>query len=145
LIVDQYAEDKGGLEPLYNLLGHESGKVNNLFTRVTDEYPTSQQVTWAEAVKITINFINGELWLTLEPDIWIWPPSSRQDAVTFLKNRKSDRNNQRYNELLTAWVKVILDTEELATAVTLSAFNEGTETENPVFKIGSRTAFSRKV
>ena len=59
--------------------------------------------------------------------------------------RRSDRFNKKYNDLLDAWIRVILDTDKRDSEVSLSAFDGGSDIENPAFRIGSRTAFSRRL
>ena len=78
----------------------------------------------------------------VDPDIWIWPPRSRQDAVEFLDQRRRDRYNKKYNELLSAWVQIILGTEERGIEVRLTASDGAEGAGNPTFLVGSRTAFA---
>lgn len=91
LIVDQHADDVGGLDPLFQLVGKTSGKVPGVFTVPTPEKPKSEQVDWAEALRISVDQKGGSLWLMIDPDIWIWPPRARANARDFLDRRRSDR------------------------------------------------------
>ena len=52
--------------------------------------------------------------------------------------------NSKYNALLSAWVTLMLGTEERGAEVTLSVNDSADPAENPAFLIGSRTAFSRR-
>ena len=144
LIVDPHAQNQGGLDPLFDVVGKESGTITGLFAPVTEEHPTPEQITWAEAVRVSVDCKDGKVWLLIDPDIWIWPPRARKSAAKFMEQRRSDRYNNKYNELLDAWVRVILDTDKRDSEVSLSTFCQGAATENPVFRIGSRTAFSRR-
>ncbi|MEW8508998.1 MAG: SIR2 family protein [Candidatus Thiodiazotropha sp.] len=144
LIADPHHEDQGGLDPLFEVVGKESGTIPGLFTPVTEDHPTPDQVMWAEAVRVSVDCKDGKVWLLIDPDIWIWPPRARKSAANFMDRRRGDRFNKKYNDLLDAWVRVILDTEKRHSEISLSAFDQGSETENPVFRIGSRTAFSRR-
>lgn len=144
LIADPHAEDQGALDPLFEVVGKESGIITGLFAPVTEDHPTPEKVTWAEAVRVSVDCKDGKVWLLIDPDIWIWPPRARKIAANFMDQRRSDRYNKKYNELLDAWVRVILDTDKRDSEVSLSAFDHGSDTENPVFRIGSRTAFSRR-
>ena len=142
LIADAYAEDVGALDPLFRVVGKTSGIVPGLFSAVTDEHPQAQQVRWSEAAQVSVDRKNGGVWLVVDPDIWIWPPRSRQDAVEFLDQRRRDRYNKKYNELLSAWVQIILGTEERGIEVRLTASDGAEGAGNPTFLVGSRTAFA---
>jgi len=144
LIADPHADDKSGLDPLYEVVGKESGEIVGLFTPVTDEFPHAQKVAWSEAVRVSIDQKDGKFWLLLNPDIWIWPPRARKSAVEFMDDRRRDRLNNVYNSLLDAWIQVILDTDERNVEVSVTAFDGEESDENPSFCIGSRTAFSQR-
>ena len=126
LIADPHAQDQGGLDPLFDVVGKESGTITGLFTPVTEAHPTPEQVTWAEAVRVSVDCKDGKVWLLIDPDIWIWPPRARKSAAKFMEQRRSDRYNNKYNELLDAWIRVILDTDKRDSEVSLSAFGQGT-------------------
>lgn len=132
------------LQPLLRLLSTTSGTVPGILSPITESHPVAERVTWAEAVRISIDFRNGCLWLLLEPDIAIEPSHARKKAVDFLDQRKGDRYNQKYNDLLDAWVQIVLATAERNIEVTLSPFENGTEASNPVFRISTRTAFTKR-
>ena len=144
LIADAYAEDLGALDPLFHVVGKTSGIVSGLFTAVTDENPQAEQVRWSEAARISIDMRNGAVWLLIDPDVWIWPARCRQDAMEFLNQRRQDRFNKKYNELLTAWVQIILGTKERGIDVRLKACRGPEAAGNPHFLVGSRTAYTRK-
>jgi hypothetical protein len=142
VIADPHAEDKSRLDPLFEVVGKESGSVPGLFTPVSHDHPVSEQVSWSEALRISIDIKDGKIWLLIDPDIWIWPTRARKDAVNFLDERRNDRYNKTYNALLDAWVQVILDTDQRDVEIDLLTFDKGSNEENPSFRIGSRTAFS---
>jgi len=102
-------------------------------------------VTWSEAVRISIDFRAGQHWVLLDPDIWIWPLRARKIADEFLDERRSDRYNKKFNTLLDAWIALVLGTTERNAEVALSAFDAGSDAENPSFRIATRTAFSRRL
>lgn len=145
LIADPYADDKTALQPLTEVIGSTTGTIPKLFTTVTEHQPYSQPVMWSEAVRVSLNIKDKRMWLLIDPDIWIWPPRARKSAISFMDRRRGDRYNKKYNSLLDAWVRVILGTNERNTEVAFSAFSGGDAAENPSFKIGSRTAFSRRL
>lgn len=143
VIVDPHTDDVGALEPLFQVAGKPSGMIPGLFTPPTEDFP-SQQIGWSEALRISVEYKNNKLWLLIDPDIWIWPPRSKQEAVNFLDKRRSNRFNERYNELLNAWISILLSSNKRDAEVQISAFSNGNDTENPSFRIGRRTAFSKR-
>tara|TARA_R110000850_G_scaffold269499_3_gene401724 strand:+ start:4982 stop:6742 length:1761 start_codon:yes stop_codon:yes gene_type:complete len=145
LIIDRHSEDVGALAPLQRIVGKTSGVIPGLFTEPTEDHPEQEKVYWSEAARISLEVREGQNWLTIDPDIWIWPPRARRDARDFLDKRKADRFNDKYNALLNAWIEIALGTNERAAEVDVSSFASGTESENPTFTIGSRTAFSRRL
>ena len=145
IIADAYAADTGALDPLRRVVGEASGIIPKLFSTITDEHPQAEQVRWSEAARISINRKDGGVWLVVEPDIWVWPGRSRKDAREFLDRRRQDRFNKKYNDLLSAWVQTILETEERGVDVRLTAFAGPEGAGNPGFLVGSRTAFTRRL
>jgi hypothetical protein len=145
LITDSAPNAQSALAPLAKVVGATSGNVVGLVAPATDEHPRAEQVTWSEALRVSIDFKNGQLWLLLDPDVWIWPPRARKDATDFLDKRRGDRYNKVYNMLLNAWVQIILGLGELNADTTLSVFEGGSPAENPSFKLTNRTAFARRL
>lgn len=143
LIVDKHSQDVGCLEQLFRTVGKTSGQVQGMFTTPTPEKPQAQQIEWAEALRISVDQKGDQLWLLIDPDIWIWPPRARADARDFLDRRRGDRINKKYNALLNAWVKIIFDTDKRNSVMEVRPFHDGRDEENPRFQIGSRTAFSQ--
>jgi hypothetical protein len=145
LIADSHAVNVGGLDPLFQVVGNTSGNIPGLYAASPSEDSSLQQVGWAESLRISIEHKDGQLWLLIDPDIWIWPPNARKLASKFLDERRADRYNNKYNQLLDAWVEVILGTDEKNIEIEVSSFSSGSSDENPTFRIGSRTAFSRRL
>jgi hypothetical protein len=112
---------------------------------VDEDHPAQERVTWAEAVRISIDFRDGHLWLLLEPDVWIEPARARKLAVKFLDSRRGDRYNKKFNALLDAWVQIVLGSVERNTEVAVSLLDDTVSAENPSFRISSRTAFARRI
>jgi len=142
LIADRHADDPAPLAPLTQVTGKAFGDISGLFTAVTEEHPSPEKVSFAEAIRISIDSRNDQYWLVLNPDVWIWPPRSREDAIDFLNKRRGDRFNAKFNALLDAWIAVLLG--EGKTSVRVSAFEDGSEAQNPTFVIGPGSAFSRR-
>lgn len=143
LIADPHATDIGGLNPLQQAVGKPSGIVSGLFSQATEVH-RSQQVQWAECLRISIERKNGQLWLLLEPDVWIWPQDSRRDARSFLDGRRGKRYNKQHNELLDAWTQIIFDGTE-GDEVTFHTFANGNTVENPTFCLGRKAAFTKRL
>lgn len=144
LIADAHAVDIGALAPLQRIVGKVSGSIRGLFSPVTDDHPEAQPVSWAEAVRVSLDAKDGRTWLLLEPDVWIWPPHARKVATEFLDDRKGKRFNGVHNQLLNAWTEIALGTTERNVTLEVRPFSSGTSVENPTFLIGNRTAFAMR-
>ena len=142
LIADPHSEGIGALAPLSRVVGKTSGIVPGLLSTVTDEYPRPEQVRWSEAVRVSVEMRNGAVWLLVDPDVWIWPARCRQNATEFLAQRRRDRFNRKYNDLLTAWVQIILSTDRRGIDVELSVPYGPKGVGESSFVVGSRTAFA---
>jgi hypothetical protein len=145
LIADMYASDKSLLKPLSTLVGGTSGTIAGLLTEINEEFPTSEPVRWSEALRLSVDTKANRPWLLIEPEVWIWPVRARPLATDFLGKRIADRYNAKYNSLLDIWIALILGNTGRNTEISLSPLADGDRAENPVFRIGTRTAFSRKL
>lgn len=145
LIANSLVDDKNALHPLTEITGKISGIVPGVFTPISDEYPKAEQVRWSEAVQVSLDVKDGNLWLTLNPDIWIWPYIAREISVDFMQRRRNDRFNKKFNDLISAWIRIIFGTDERNVEITVSSFSEGSDAENPSFRLASRTAFSNRL
>lgn len=145
LIIDRHSEDTGAIAPLQRIVGKTSGVIPGLFAEPTQDHPQREKVYWSEAARISLEVREGRNWLTIDPDIWIWPQRARRDATDFLDKRKADRYNDKFNALLNAWIEIALGTNERGAEIDVTPFAGGTESENPSFTIGSRTAYSRRL
>jgi hypothetical protein len=132
------------LDQLRSVTGGIAGDIPGLMTTPSGPHDKPERVTWAEAVHLSLDQRDGRTWLVLEPDIWIWPKHSRRAAVEFLDERRADRFNNKQNALLSAWIRIILGTDEVNTEVMLCAFDGEAGPSNPAFRIGTRSAFSRR-
>lgn len=143
LIADSGPEFREALAPIATVVGGATfGKVPGVKAPATDEFP-EEDVTWAEALRISVEYNDGRAWLLIDPDVWISPRRGRKDAVDFLGERRADRFNPKYNNLLDAWIRVIFGADKRDADVTVQPFDAGSDIENPQFRIGSRSAFSR--
>lgn len=133
------------LAPISKIAGRTSGIIPGLIAPPDEFHPEAERVSWAECARVSVEQKNGRHWIVIEPDVWIWPTRARRLATDFLGERRKDRLNAKYNALLDAWIKVVLGTAERNTVSTVAPFEHGNLTENPLFEIGSRSAFTRRV
>lgn len=146
VIVDAHAEDKSLHNGLTSAAKNKVyGEIPGLLAPPDEFHMESEHVCWAEALRISLDVKDGKFWLLIEPDIWIWPHRARRLATDFMDRRRADRFNKKHNDLLDAWIHLILGTDARNTTVKLTTFASGGELENPSFSIGTRTAFSQKV
>jgi hypothetical protein len=143
LIADRHSENQTALQSVASIVGKLHGVVKDVFAPGTSERPAREQVCFAEAVQISVEEKNGSMWLVLDPNIWIWPKTARPLAIDFLDERRKNRLNEKSDQLLSAWCQVLLGTTDHNTTVSLSPFTSGDANENPVFTIGTRTAYSK--
>lgn len=145
LVVDPHAEDMTLLDPIFRAVGKLSNTILGLFPPVDDEHPEPQKVSWAEALRLSLTTKDNRTWLLLEPDIWIWPSRAREVATEFLDKRRGGRFNRKHDELLDAWVRVIIGSTKRGASAAFTAFDGGSEAENPRFELASTTAYSRRL
>jgi hypothetical protein len=145
LIADRHCSDLTPFDALQTAVGKLFGEVDGLFTPIDEEHPHPHKVAWAEAVRTSIDIVNGRCWLLLDPDVWIWPNRARKSATAFLDKRRGDRYNNAYNSLLNAWFALLLRDAEPNGEVKISAYEGGTVAETPSFTIHARSAFTRRL
>jgi hypothetical protein len=143
-IVASHTDHPAELDPLFQVVGKTTGIIAGLVAPADDIHP-AERVTWAESVRLSIEQKAERSYLVFEPDLWVWPTRARKLAVEFLDQRRADRRNEKYNALVDAWARILLSTADRNSTVAVSAFDAGSELENPLFEIGSRTAFSRRL
>lgn len=124
------------LQPIKNAVGYagKPGHLTGLVSRQDHSF-------WAEAISIKLEEKGGLLWLLIRPDIWVTPLSMRESAIDFLRSKKIQRYNRQSYQLLDAWIKVFLGSVGEGQEATVSCYPD--TDYSPVFKIGTRTAFSR--
>jgi hypothetical protein len=144
LIANVGDSGKEALAPLNAAAQGVAGVISGLMTAPTDQHPKSEQVGWAEALRISLDQHNGRMWLLLEPDIWIWPPRARPDATGFLERRRGGRFNAKHNALLDAWIRIILGTDNRDAEVAVLAFDGDADAGNPCFRLAARSGFSKR-
>ncbi|MBX4863723.1 SIR2 family protein [Rhizobium bangladeshense] len=143
LIVDSHIDDPSFIAPLGKFVQRVSGKLPGLLSPITDDHPTPMLVSWAECIRISLDQRNGKTWVNLIPDVWIWPQHAREVARDFLSKRKGGRFNETHNDILDAWLQLLLGDAHTAD-VTVQTFDGQVGPANPAFVLARRTAFSRK-
>jgi hypothetical protein len=142
LIVDRNAMDLTPLNAIKIKAEGLSGAIPGLTTAVTDEHPQSEPLFWAEALRVSLTWKNGQGWMLIDPDIWVWPPRGRELAKDFLDARRRKRFNNRHDELLSAWVETLFGKPAQPTVETFTPFDSGASSENPAFSVSSQTGYS---
>lgn len=142
MIVDGHSQDLPQLSGLFSAVGKIHGNIPGMFTAATPEHPAQTQIGWAEAVRVSLEQKTSGLWLTLDPDIWIWPKRARSLVRPFLDERRKSRLNAKYNQLLDGWIEAIFGTSKKNTELSVSPFSCSAGSENPAFVIRSRTGYS---
>lgn len=98
------------------------------------------QARWAEAVSVRLEVRDEKIWLLLRPEVWITPLSSRESAVDFIKARRRTRYNRQANDILDAWIDVLLGGQARDQLATATAFEGSSYPAR--FEINPRSAFS---
>jgi hypothetical protein len=143
LIADPKRDANHALAPLTKMCsGSLAGIVPGVMTEITEQHATSEAVHWAEAVKVDFEVIDGACWVTLRPEVWIWPPRSRRTATEFIRNRARSRFNNVSVGILGAWIDLLLPGTADA-ELEVSPFDDLPGAANPLFKVRRRTAFSK--
>jgi hypothetical protein len=145
IIADAHAQNQSAFAALAQITGKIHGQIDGLVAPTDDYHPDPERVRWAEALRVSLDLRDGKYWLVVDPDIWIWPGRARRVAEEFMDRRRGDRFNKKYNQLLDAWVRLIVGTETRNIEVTVSAFASGSAAENPSFSFGTRTGFSQRL
>lgn len=110
---------------------------------ITGKVPGQKNVTWAEAISIQLEERNNNLWVMLQPEIWISPVEKRRDSVDFLRQRRLYRYNSQSSHLLSAWIEILLGEVGAGDTVKVTCYPDSKF--KAVFEIGTRTAYSKGV
>lgn len=106
---------------------------------IAGSVPRTNQVRWAEAAKIKLEYRNGKLWLMINPTIWIDPQIERQNQKEFTRGKRIRRYNNTTSAILDAWIKILVG-DGRGTDVKVSCYDAS---EFPCeFTINTRTAYS---
>ena len=138
--ITNYEEtDSDALSPLRDALSYKDRDGVVRRGLVNGRVPGLKDVHWAESVSLRVEERNGQLWLLLQPDIWISPYKMRKEATDFLYEKKIRRYNKQAFEILNAWIQIILGGIGSGDAKVIAYAG----TEYPAeFQISKRSAFS---
>jgi len=140
-ITNHEEANSDALKPVRDALSWKDrdGKVHNGV--VNGRVPGLKDAHWAEAVSLRVEERNGELWLLLQPDVWISPNKMREEATDFLYQKKIRRYNKQASQILSAWIEIFLGGVGKRDANVIAY--KGTE-HSAEFQISMRSAFSRR-
>jgi hypothetical protein len=124
--------------------GQVYGQVPGLMSLPNEDHPEPESVWWAESVEVDLQQLNGRYWVTLRPNVWIWPRWARRDATKFLDQRLGNRFNQKADAILSAWIALLLPGGKAHSDHELFAFDGTGGPGNPKFVVNDRTAFTRR-
>jgi SIR2-like domain len=144
LILDRAHPAPDVTKDLKQCTGELYGRVPNLTAPASDEHPKSEEVWWAEAIKLDLEVVDGKYFLLLKPVVWIWPKRARILATDFLDRRGGGRFNKPVDALLSAWVRLLLPTPAPGVDLSLAPLQGELDAGHPHFAINGRTAFSRR-
>jgi hypothetical protein len=97
---------------------------------------------WAEAVAVRLDWRLEQLWLLVDPILWLTRRRGPRPVadVDFVRERRARRYNLQSDQLLAAWVTVLLGG---ASSVRVSSFG-GVDGVDAMFVLESTTAYSRR-
>ena len=122
--------------PLRDVLGYQGKPAS-----IAGSVPGMSAASWAEAAFLKLEERNGNLWLLVRPDIWISPAENRRDAKDFLRAKRLKRYNNQSNEILSAWISILLGKIGNAESARVTAFPDADQ--QAIFEVSTRTAYSR--
>lgn len=98
---------------------------------------------WAESLWISLEYWLGQLWLVMEPSVWVERTSDNDAYLAsrdFIRERLAQRYNPKWNELLQAWSEILTGGNEESE---LRAF-EIADGVDAVFRISAITGYSKR-
>jgi hypothetical protein len=132
-VVDHRESRNALLTPMRNALGNRNLPLNGNVPKLADAF-------WAECVSLKLEERNGSAWLMIRPDVWITPLTSREQATTFLREKKLRRWNPLAYRLLDAWIGLLIGSVGTAQEAQISCFQN---TKYPAaFALSTRSAYS---
>lgn len=142
IIADAHTSDRAVFTKLHGVVSKTHGTVPDLVAPIDEFHREEEKVTWAEALRVSIDEKAGRYWLVVDPDIWIWPTRARRIATEFMSDRRKVRFNKMYDDLINAWIQLLFAEKNSDSVAQVSAFATGSAAENPSFEISTNFAFS---
>jgi hypothetical protein len=116
-------------------LGNRNMPLNGAVPKLPDTF-------WAECVSLKLEERNGSAWLMIRPDMWITPLTRREQATTFLREKKLRRWNPLAYRLLDAWISLLVGSVGTAHEAQISCFQN---MKYPAaFTLTARSAYSSR-
>lgn len=124
-------------------MGHASfEKLRKALGSLTGVVPGTG-LKWAEALRLSLQYRLGKLWLVFEPFIWL-EKTTKDDSFTisreFARKQTATRYNKKWNTILDAWISTLSEGKD---EFDLRAFEIG-DGVDAVFKISNKQVTSRR-
>lgn len=105
------------------------------------EIGTESEIRWYEGISTRLEWLDGRLWLVFNPRTVFEgvTEDNKAAAADFARERTVRRYNKVLNDLIDFWSKYLSEAQNEISALDI---NDGVDA---VFRIGSTTAFSRRV
>lgn len=101
-------------------------------------------IEWVQALKISAEFRFEQLWLILEPKIWVEPKEYDENITnkikTFINSKYSNRMNSVSNLFLDKWINLLIGKNKNKE---LMLFQSSEKDISPKFIVNGTTAYSR--
>jgi hypothetical protein len=131
IVADRAQLDHEALQSLKRATGQLTGTIAGTGLR------------WAEAARIRLDHKLDQLWLLLDPTIWVeqvQDETAKAAAKEFVRDRLARRYNATWNSVLDGWVGVVVGADAEAEIRTFG-IGDGVDA---AFNIGRVTAFSHR-
>ena len=116
----------------------------NSSSTIVGNIPGRANTFWAEALKMKVERRDEKWWLLIEPDIWVYPLSEREEVVDFLSHKRSKRYNVQAFNILNAWIQLLCGFVGHSEK-TIIATCYGNTNYPAQFSLNTRTAYSRRI
>jgi len=134
-VIDHRERNSQLLTPMRAALG-------NLNMPLNGAVPMLSETFWAECVSLRLEERNDAAFLMMRPDVWITPLAKREEATTFLREKKLRRYNPIAYRLLDAWIALLVGPVGSAQDAQVSCFQN--TNYSVAFKLNTRSAYSRR-
>jgi len=132
LVVDPAQAAAQELSELRRVLGNVAGSMGR------------SEVLWSEALFLRLEYRLGQLWLLIEPTVWIHrdpEATPQEEAGEFVRQRLAIRYNRKWNDVLDAWIAVLFGNQK-ERGIRALGISDGIDA---VFAVSAITTFSRRI